>query len=412
MRKDLVVQEVAAYPLPTPIGGIGTAITADRDRVDFKSLRVARRERVLAAMEEADVDALILGREPNVRYASGARRLWVGSSRPFAPSCVLIRDTGKVHLMAFGGSADERPDDIDPDDVFCVSYDPGRLLKRVAAVPGLAAARRVGVDGFSLFMRDSLSSISPNAQFVGLEPQLRSLRRRKFPEELAAIRTAAAIAESGLSAAVARLAPGASEKELQAAFLARVCEIGTSEVTQHGTFTEIGPNGSLRWITSDSRCRAGTAVALSAGVLWCGYEGTVARTWWCGHGREPSETQHELYQRWRRAVDAVVARCRPGATGTDLEAAYLETGEELPGRPIVYSVGMGHEGPVTAQGGGPGDDMVEADMVLAVRAFISSPAGGFLGEEMVHVGADRTEWITTLGHGPIAGGRNRFDLEG
>jgi Xaa-Pro aminopeptidase len=386
-----------------PIGGIGTAMMPDRDRVDFTSLRAARRERVLAAMAEAGLDALILGREPNVRYACGARRLWVGSSRPWAPSCVLMRDTGRVHLMAFGGSADERPDDIDPEDVFCVSYDPGRLLKRVAGVPGLAAARRVGVDGFSLHMRDAMQSIVPNAEFVGFEPRLRSLRRRKLPEELAAIRIAVAIAESGLSAAVARLAPGASEKELQAAFLARVCEVGTSEVAQHGTFTEIGPHGELRWVTSDRRCRAGSLVALSAGVLWAGYEGTIARTWWCGHQPDPSDAQHGLYQRWRHAIDSVVVRCRPGATGADLEAAYRDSGEELPDRPIVYSVGMGHEGPVTAHGGGPGDETLEAGMVLAVRAFIPSPSGGFLGEEMVHVGADRTEWLTTLGHGPLAG---------
>ena len=40
----------------------------------------ARRARALAAMADAGVDALILGREANARYVSGARRLWLAGT--------------------------------------------------------------------------------------------------------------------------------------------------------------------------------------------------------------------------------------------------------------------------------------------------------------------------------------------
>ena len=46
-----------------------------------------RRARVLEAMAERDVDALILGKEANARYVSGARRLWLAGARAFAPGC-------------------------------------------------------------------------------------------------------------------------------------------------------------------------------------------------------------------------------------------------------------------------------------------------------------------------------------
>jgi hypothetical protein len=42
-------------------------------------------------------------------------------------------------------------------------------------------------------------------------------------------------------------------------------------------------------------------------------------------------------------------------------------------------------------------------MVLAVRAFVTSAAGGYFGEDMVLVTADGPEPLTTLGAGPLAG---------
>ena len=61
--------------------------------------RTGRRERALAQMEAHDLDILILGRQSNIRYVSGAQQLWVAGTRPFAPSCVLLRN-GAVHLLS------------------------------------------------------------------------------------------------------------------------------------------------------------------------------------------------------------------------------------------------------------------------------------------------------------------------
>ena len=42
-------------------------------------------------MEAHDLDILVLGRQANVRYVTGAPQLWVAGARPFAPICVLVR---------------------------------------------------------------------------------------------------------------------------------------------------------------------------------------------------------------------------------------------------------------------------------------------------------------------------------
>lgn len=74
------------------------------------ALRSGRRQRALDQMAAHDLDVLVLGRQANVRYVTGAPQLWVAGTRPFGPTCVVVRETGAVHLLS---TWDEGvPDDI------------------------------------------------------------------------------------------------------------------------------------------------------------------------------------------------------------------------------------------------------------------------------------------------------------
>jgi Xaa-Pro dipeptidase len=87
---------------------------------DDAALRLARRERVLAEMEAADVDILVVGREANARYVSGAPRLWLAGTRPFGPGCVLVRGTRAVYLMS---TWDEGvPEDIPHEHLYGITF--------------------------------------------------------------------------------------------------------------------------------------------------------------------------------------------------------------------------------------------------------------------------------------------------
>ena len=146
-------------------------------------------------------------------------------------------------------------------------------------------------------------------------------------------------------------------------------------------------------------------MALAGGVLWAGYEGSSARTWWCGRHGGPTGEQRALFSRWRDLTAAVREQCRPGRTGADVRAAYEGSWEPAPAMSIAYSVGLGHEGPLAGPGMSPALEeaqVLEADMVVAVRAFVSGSGGGFLGEDMVLVTDAGPELLTTLGHGPLA----------
>jgi Xaa-Pro aminopeptidase len=280
------------------------------------------------------------------------------------------------------------------------------MVARLRAIAGVTDARRIGVDALSPRFERLLREIVPGAEIVGVEDTMRGVRRRKLPAEVVCLRTAAAIAEGALWAAAAEVRPGVTEHHLRAAFLERMCQLGTSQFAQQGTFTELDPGAPLRWTTSKRRLGDGTLVALAGGALWAGYEGSLARTWWCGTGDGPTPRQRAVFTRWRSLLDGLIERCRAGATGADLRAAYEEAGGPEPQMSIAYSVGLGHEGPLA----GPGmtreverAQHIEADMVVALRAYVTDDDGACFGEDMVLVTEDGPEPLTAFGDGPLAG---------
>jgi Xaa-Pro aminopeptidase len=389
----------------------GTGAPEDRDRVAFTKLRHDRRQRVLAEMERREIDVCFFGREANVRYVCGARRLWTGGTRPFGPGCVVVRETGTVHLMTFSASYEGMPAEVGPEDFYSLTWNPMNFVELIKAMDGVAAAKRVGVDGLSPLFQQLMPGMVGTAEIVAAEEMMRGLRRVKLPDEIAALRIAASVAESSLVHAISELRPGVTESSLRGAYLERACNLGSPQFALQGTFTVVdGPQ--LRHMTSDRAIDDGELVAMHAGSLWAGYEGSLARTWLCGSAgtrgsarrRTASAAQRALHDRWRTVMDAVVAECRPGRTGADLRRAHESTGEPLPSMTIASSLGIGHEGPIAGTTLGPDFDAqqrLEPNMVLEVRTFVAGSGGGVYGADMVLVTEDGPEPITTLGWGPL-----------
>src|ERR1700722_7080943 len=170
---------------------------------DDRALRLGRRERALAQMAAHDLDVLVLGRQANVRYVSGAPQLWVAGTRPFGPTCVLVRATGAVHLLS---TWDEGvPDDIPHENLYGILWNPMNTMSALRRIPGAATAQRVGTDALSPVFAQLLPTAFPNAQLVDGELAMRGARRIKTAEEIAALRKSVSVAESALVAAVSEL---------------------------------------------------------------------------------------------------------------------------------------------------------------------------------------------------------------
>jgi len=309
-----------------------------------------RRDRVLAAMAEADVDALIVGKEANVRYVSGARRLWLAGARAFAPGCVLVRATGAVHLLST--TDDGVPPDIPFENLYPITWNPANLFARLARIPSLSAARRIGVDGLTPLMETLLRATLPHAELVDGQALMVATRASKLASEVECIRVAVGLAEHALADVISTVRPGVRERDLLARFEQRTAELGTTIPAFEGTFGHRFP--SDRVVTADE------ALVLDVGVLVDGYQGCLARTVDVATGDLATTGSGDAL------FDALSAAVRPGATGSDLWEVWDAFDVPRPAQPVAYGVGLGVEPPII------GDDTTElaAGTTLSLRVEV------------------------------------------
>ena len=120
----------------------------------------------------------------------------------------------------------------------------------------------------------------PNAELVDGEPAMRAARRIKTADEIAALRGALEVAEDGLAAAVAGLAPGTTEQALTGVMLEAMAAGGVSTLGHPGRRVDHAAGPSVAASAgATARVADGDLVAFAAGALADGYVGEVGRTW-------------------------------------------------------------------------------------------------------------------------------------
>lgn len=361
---------------------------------DERALRSGRRQRALDQMAAHDLDVLVLGRQANVRYVTGAPQLWVAGTRPFGPTCVVVRETGAVHLLS---TWDEGvPDDIPHENLYGISWNPMNTMSALRRIDGAAGARRVGTDALSPVFAQLLPTAFPNAQLVDGELAMRAARRVKTAEEIAAVRESVAVAESALAAAVAELRPGVSEQALAGVVLEASAAGGVSTPSNQDVAWATSRTHPWRRADGDGRIQDGDLVAFSAGVLAGGYIGEVGRTWPASKKQVPGGAV-ALYRRWNGLWDRLIDACRPGAGASELMAAYQAAGEPEPPMPVARGLGMGFDPPVVSEHlpATAANERLEPGMVLAVTGYVwEEGVGAVFGREAVLITADGPEVLT------------------
>lgn len=357
---------------------------------DPGALRSGRRERALAQMDEHGLDILVLGRQANIRYVTGAPQLWIAGTRPFGPMCVLVRATGDIYL----NSTDDEgvPEEIDHDHLYGLAWNPMTLIDVLRKVDGAETARRVGSDAITPTFAALLPDAFPNAELVDAEPAMRAARRIKTPDEIAAMDQPLRVAEHGLATALAELAPGVSEQSLAGMMMEAMAAGGVSTpATQDAA-----------WVTSRERpwrragsgeVRSGDLVAFAAGALANGYVAEVGRTWPVGDGTDV----RALFARSNTLHDRMLAACRPGAPTRDLLAAYEAAGEPIPPMPIAHGLGLGFDPPVVSETlvAAGEHDQLDAGMVLAITGYVwQQGVGAVFRRDTVHITEDGADVLT------------------
>ena len=374
---------------------IGTMALEDDARVDFARLRADRRSKVLAGMDRAGLDALMVGGVGNVRYVSGARQLGRAGVLPFAPAAVVVRSTGRVHLLS---TWDEGvPPEIGLDDLYGLSWNPVNLLASIAAIPGLSEARRLGTDGLTPMFTDLLTSAFPSAELLDAAAVLADARRVKTPDELTCVEVAAAIAESALTALEDALAPGVTERQLLGAYYHHVASRGAPTAPTEAVCFATPSAGPVRVgsLVSDRPIQEGELVVLAPGALYAGYEAGLARTRVAGGTATPASAR--LASRCAGSMDALLGACRAGNTGADLYRAWQDAGNPESAAPLAHGLGLGVEPPLIGMGRGH-DAILEDGMVLSVQSWVTEEGvGGCLERVTLRIDGDGNSLLTRCG---------------
>lgn len=359
---------------------------------DHPALRHGRRERAFAAMEEYDLDVLVLGRTANIRYVSGVPLLWNAGTRPFGPGCVAVREGRQIHLLS---TWDEGvPEEIPHEHLYGITWNPMNfvdVLKGIGARPG-----RVGTDAMSPLFAQLLPMAFPGSDIVDAGPALRSARRIKTPEEVDAIRAAVAVADDALAAAVAALRPGVSRRELTGVYMDAMASLGvTTPSTQD--VVRIESSGAARSAGPALNVSEGDLVEFDAGVVAGGYAGEVGRTWPAGVAGNGAALA-DLYGRWDCLWDHLMAACRPGAAASDLLDAYRIAGEPAPSAPVARGLGMGFDDPVVTRRlpGVAARERLDVGVVLVITGCVfDGTFGSVVGQQPVVITPDGPEVLST-----------------
>jgi Xaa-Pro aminopeptidase len=362
---------------------------------DERALRLGRRQRALDQMAAHDLDVLVLGRQANVRYVTGAPQLWVAGTRPFGPTCVLVGATGAIHLLS---TWDEGvPDDIPHENLYGISWNPMNTIAALQRIGGAATARRIGTDALSPAFAQLLPKAFPNAELIDGELAMRAARRIKTDEEVAALRDSVAVAESALAAAVSELRPGVSEQALAGVLLEASAAGGVCTPSNQDVAWVTSREHPWRRASGDGRVQDGDLVAFSAGVLAGGYVGEVGRTWPADKRRGLNGTA-ALYRRWNSLWTKLIAACQAGVGAGELVAAYRDAGEPEPPMPVARGLGMGFDPPVVSKHlpATAADEHLEPGMVLAVTGYVwEQGVGAVFGREAVLITPDGPEVLTS-----------------
>jgi Xaa-Pro dipeptidase len=374
------------------------------DRPDPYALRLKRVERAREEMRARGLDALLVWKDENVRYLTGLRAQLIAGKSTQLNGCLLTAD-GALVLLASGGEV-QRARIVMPwlDQIHAVPIMEARGLVRAAVehtiVPLLQrhAVRVLGLDEAAFCQVEALRETATGVELADGDAAMQAARLIKFPEEVALIEEACAIAEGVLEVAVQSIRPGVRELDVVAAAMHELYRLG-GELSHVATpFVASGEHmAPPNRIPSDKIIRNGDVVFIDIGAMWSGYFGDIGRTVICG---TPSRRQQEVYTAVYEALAAATRTMRAGATNDEVAAAVREEaskrgfGENFISLFIGHGVGIGANEPPYIGEDLPGAETVtlQEGMTFAVEPLIWVPGvrggAGVRLEDTILVTAD------------------------
>lgn len=320
----------------------------------------ARGDRVLEAVAEQGIAALLVTDPANVRYLTG----YVGSN-----GIAVISPRGR-RLITDGRYAVSARTEVEAAEVVIGERD---LMEAVAAAVGeLAEGGPVGVEaehvtlarGARLERRLAPTEVRPTSAVV------EGARVEKDEEEIAAIEEAARIADGALARVLADGLVGRTERRVALAIEEALIDEG-AEGASFDVIVAGGARGARpHAIPGNDPIPDDTLVVIDLGARYRGYCSDMTRTIPLG---SPHPELVRAYEVCLEAQQAAIAATRPGVRAADLDGIAREVIEVAGlGETFVHGLGHGvgldiHERPGVRR---TSDEILSAGMVITIEPGI------------------------------------------
>ena len=377
-----------------------------------------RRARLLGVLEAEGLDALVATTPENLYYVTGFRSVSHAIFRGAELYGVFTRG-GTGLVVPFIDTAGVAADAIACDRVACYGTfffeyaDPpgeaGEKVRRWTRAPAASAADALagvladlGVAGQHLGLDEGnvcgpawtrLGERLAAARLVPAYQLFRRARMVKSPAEVARLERAARVAEAGIAAVLAMLAPGVTERDAVRAYESEVVRQGASP---YFSVITLGERAALADVyPGDRALRPGDLVRFDLGCVWEGYRSDISRTAVLG---APSDKQARYYAAALAGERAAIEAMKPGVPASRLfDVAVRAT--RAAGIPhyqrhhVGHGIGLEPYDPPTLA---PGSDTVlEPGMVFCVETpYYEHGWGGVQVEDAVEVTAAGARMLT------------------
>ena len=345
----------------------------------------------------APVDAVLITEENNRRYLSG----FTGSAGQLLVTeraAVLLTDFRYVEQAGVQASS------------FEVVKTAGQAWPTVAEQVARLAARRVGFESEHVTvdqharLTEALREKTPGTELVPLKGFAEAARQVKEAAEIEQLRRAVLIGDRAIEAVLAELRPGVTERQLAWRLEVAMRERGADGLS-FPIIVASGPNGAMPHHRASERAiQPGETITIDMGCRLDGYCSDLTRTVVLG---EPDTRFWEVYHLVLRAQQTCEDRLKAGMSGKEGDAlarqVIVDAGhEEHFGHGTGHGVGLAiHEDPrltFTDAGEMP---LLEGAIVTVEPGVYLPGWGGVRIEDMVVVGKDRCQILTTAHKAPI-----------
>ena len=347
--------------------------------------RIERQTELRLALEAEGLDGLVITHLPNIRYLTG----FTGSA------AVLLVRNDATFLVSDFRYATQAPAEVGGSAV--VEIDQRSVWDRLGRVLHDGGIERLGIEAHILSVKDAdrLSGLT-SARLVPATELVERQREVKSPEEIAAVRAAAELAQEALAEVLPRIRVGQTELEI-GSDLERALRRRGSQWHPFPTIVASGERSALPHArTSPRPVEAGDLLLVDFGAQVDGYCADLTRTMVVG--ARADERQRLIHGVVQSAQRRAIEHLRPGMTGREGDALAREviTTRGL-GDAFGHSLGHGlglevHEAPRLSPSS---DAALPLHAVVTVEPGIYFPGwGGIRLEDDVHLGPAGAECLS------------------